>query len=407
METPGSSAAQIENQKRVLALGIFIILSIGIAVALNRYPAVRYRSDLFSRWYAARQLLQTQRNIYDIRNGEEAAAFKSTPTSALEAGFFYPAHLLILVAPLSLLPFEIANPLWTAALLIFLVLGTWLVSGRLDWPGNANRLAVYLLLALLYIPTLQNAIWSQFDAIAALGLALCYLALRQGSLFQAGAWAAGLTFKPQVALFTLFFLLLWAGLRRERWKFVAGFAAAALLLWLFAQALQPGWIADFLTALGEYRQLPYTIRSTLDRIWNPGQAAAISLLLACSGLFILHRNVPASDPRFAASIALSLAAGWLATPVIGMLHLVVLPVGLVFLLASVESLLPDWHRPAWLGFLAIYLLGAAGFLYGLMAPGAYGLHIELAELAYKTGLSIAMVFLAASVLVKNFELRRA
>jgi len=80
---------------------------------------------------------------------------------------------------------------------------------------------------------------------------------------------------------------------------------------------------------------------------------------------------------------LSLAAWWLVVPIIGMMHLVLMPLAVAFLLAAIQQVLPRWHRPAWLAFLLLYILGYAGFIYGLITPGLYGQHIALAEIAYK------------------------
>ena len=377
------STENIEPQKRRLLFWFGVLLCVGIAFALNRSPAIRTQSDLFARWYASRQLLTSGRNIYDLRNGQEVARYKNIPTTALEAIFFYPAHLLVFVAPLSLLPFEVAHLIWTIAILLFLFLGIWLVTDALRWPPQANHLAAFILAALLFILSLQVAIWSQFDTLAVLFLALTYLACLQERYFLAGVWLSGLTFKPQIALLTLGMLLLWAALDRKRWRLLLGFGLSLVLLWGIAEALQPGWVGDFLVALRQYQELPYQIDSVLDQVWNPAQGLAAALLLVCVGVFISCHRLSPGAPPFWACLALSLAAWWLVVPIIGMMHLVLMPLAVAFLLAAIQQVLPRWHRPALLAFLLLYILGYAGFIYGLITPGLYGQHIALAEIAYK------------------------
>ena len=188
--TPGNPTKDEERLKRRFLFWFGIILCIGIAFVLNRSASIRFQSDLFARWYASRMLLEKGRDLYDVQNGEEVVAYKQIQTSALEAGFYYPAHLLVFLAPLSRLPFEFAHLTWTTAVLLFSFIGLWIVMQILDWPPTANQLAIFSLMALLFIPTVQNAIWSQFDSIVVISLALAYLYLVKGKYFLAGVWAS-------------------------------------------------------------------------------------------------------------------------------------------------------------------------------------------------------------------------
>jgi hypothetical protein len=61
----------LEQKKGILLVLSLLLLVVGIAVALNRVPFIRQKSDIFLRWYATRQLLQEDRNLYDPRNGIE------------------------------------------------------------------------------------------------------------------------------------------------------------------------------------------------------------------------------------------------------------------------------------------------------------------------------------------------
>ena len=397
------STIDLDSQKRRLLFWFGVLLCVGMAIALNRSPAIRTQSDLFARWYASKQLLASGRNIYDIRNGQEVALYKNIPTTALEASFFYPAHLLVFVAPLSLLPFEVAHLVWTIAILLFLFFGVWIITDALRWPPTSNQLAFFILASLFFIPSLQVAIWSQFDTLAVLCLALAYLALRQERYFLAGVWASGLTFKPQIALLTLGLIVFWSLLDRKRWKLPLGLALSLVLLWGIAEALQPGWVGDFSLALRQYQNLPYQIDSVVDQIWNPAQGAAILLVLVSIVVFALCRGASAEQPAFWACLALSLGAWWLVVPIIGMMHLVLMPLAVAFLLAALRQVKPRWYPPAWIAALLIYLLGLAGFIYGLVTPGLYGQHIALAGTAYK---ALAPFLLAGGALAVVFSVLR-
>ncbi|HLA99693.1 MAG TPA: hypothetical protein VJL34_14695, partial [Anaerolineales bacterium] len=82
-----------EKAKCSILLAIMVIVVSIITIQLNSIPSIRVQADLYSRWYATRQLIESGRNLYDVKNMEEVAGYKTIPTNPLEAGFFYPAHL--------------------------------------------------------------------------------------------------------------------------------------------------------------------------------------------------------------------------------------------------------------------------------------------------------------------------
>lgn len=390
-----------KDQKRWILFAFGILLCLGIGVALNRIPGIPYQSDLFSRWYATTKLLDSGRNVYDLQNGREAIQYKAAPTTPLEAGFYYPAHLLVFMVPLAVLPFWLAHLVWTVSGLLFLFLGVWIVTAEEAWPHTINQRTVFVLLSMLFIPVIQHAIWSQFDALGVAGLALSYRELRRGRYEWAGLWAAGLTFKPQGSLLALGFLLAWSLLHRDRWRFAAGFGVSILGLWGLAEFFQRGWVVDFWGALQEYGKLPYTIQSDVDKLWNPHQVLAIMLVILTMAAFLYCRNANPGSPAFRACIALSLGVWWLVIPVIGMLHLVMLPIALVLLLSGLNEISSHLYPYAIIAFLLIYFLGIAGFLYGLSNPGLYGMHIQLAEAAYKITIPLLIVGFSLPLIIQR------
>jgi hypothetical protein len=383
----------LEPAKRKVLAIVTVLFCLGLAAILARSPTIPVQSDLFARWYAARELREQGRSLYDARNGEEVARLKSLPTSGLEAGFYYPAYLLVVTGPLSWLPFPAAHFIWTASGLLMLLTALWQVSAAWRWPSGSNGLAWLVFASIFFIPVLQHAIWSQFDVLGALGLALSLVSLRRGGFWLAGVWAAGVLFKPQGTLLVGVFLCAWAVSSQRRWGFLAGFGGAAIGLWALAEILQPGWVPEFLAALRAYQQLPYQIRSVMDNLWNPGQI--VSGLLAASVLLlaVIDRRVEADEKAFAALVVYSLAVTWLVVPVIGMLYLVLFPIALVVLMgsASVEG----QRRVALAVFAALYLAGLGGFIYALAGGAPSGQHILLVELAYKTAGPLVMAAAAA------------
>jgi hypothetical protein len=384
----------LERQKMGVLAVVGFVFCLGMALTLNNIEWVRYRSDFFARWYAADKLLDEGRSLYDRRNGEEVVAYSGFP-DPLQAAFYYPAHLLLFMAPFSLLPYPLAHLIWTAAVQLFYLAGLALVMRRAGWPSSANGVALFMVPAVLFLPYFQHTIWGQFNTIAVLSLALCWYTLQREQYGRAGVWAVGLTFKPQATLLTLLFLLFWALCRHERRRFVAGFAAALVLAWLSAEFLQPGWIGAFRHSLADY--IP--VQSVVDGFWNPYQIVAGALLLAAAVLFWRHREQPPQSAVFGACLALSVTVWFLIAPIYGMLHIVLLPLALIWVVSGLQQIRPDLYRPALYLLLALYCLGLIGFLWGVTSPERYGLHITLSELAYKTAAPILLALLALPVLL--------
>jgi hypothetical protein len=372
------------ERKKSHILGAFCILfCLALAFVLNRSAEIRYQSDLFARWYAAQHLFEGGRQLYDAQNANEVILYKSRPTSALEAGFYYPAYLAVLLWPLTRLSFQGAHLLWTIAIQLMYISAIVIVAQVTHWPGSINKLTVFLLCCLMFIPFLQNTIWSQFDAIGVFCLSLSYLELQRGHYFWGGIWASGLLFKPQAIVLALAFLLIWSISSAKRWGFLGGLLLAGLFLWAIAEVVQPGWAGEFIRALGAYQRLPYQIDSVLDKLWNPGRVLSGVLVTGSVGIFIYFRKAPAESPVFSLCLAISLCAWWLVAPIIGMLYLILLPLSVILVISGLQQLTVSGQQYAMWGVLILYLLGWAGFVYGLSRPELYGLHIELAEGALK------------------------
>jgi hypothetical protein len=380
-----------EQRKRLILVVVGLTFCLVFALVINRIPSAVYRSDIYLRWYAVNKLFTEGRNLYDDRNGEEVTSHAwGAEGYPREVNFFYPAHVVVLIGPLALLPYPVAHLVWTTAIQWLFLGGVWLSMKATGWPESVNGKTLVMAMAVLSVPHLQHTIWGQFNTIGVLSLVLCYQALRRGRYGWAGIWAVGLTFKPHVTALVLIYLLGWAAFKRERWRFYLGFALTGGVMWLFTELLQPGWIPDFLATLGGYG----TAWSVLDRIWNPGQAVAIALCTAVLIVSGLNGRASAASPTFTACLALVVAAWFLAVPVVGMLHVVLLAVVAVLLLSSIRATWPMLYRYALWAMILLYVLGFVGFLWGLSSPELYGRHIAWAELAYRTAAPILVGLLA-------------
>ncbi len=376
----------LEQKKLRLFYGVAAAFMIAFSLTLNRIPFIRLKSDFFVSWYATRDFLMDGRNLYDPLVNHEVDMIVYGYDYGYGTGFYYPAHLVVLVGPLALLPYPVAHVVWTTAVQLFLFTGLLVVIRAVNWPQTVNQIVWFITLIMLSIPSLQLTIWGQFNTIGVLSLALCYRALRQGKWGQAGLWAIGLTFKPQNSLLALLFLLLWVSSSRDRWRFLAWFFGGAGLLGLLFTLLQPTWAIDFWGSLDRY--IP--VDSIVDRIWNPHQLTAVLVLLASLALFVRQSRAEADSAAFAACLALSLSVGALIVPIGGMFHVLALMIGLVLLLAHFRQNVPKWyHKVVW-GLLFLYAAGWVGFLAGFSVDK----HIAWSGLAYTTLLPMAMTGLA-------------
>lgn len=351
------------TQQKIGVLAIIcLVFAISFAAILNYYPGLRIRSDFFVRWYAVDRLLQEGRNLYDPQNGAEVdQILYGHDNEELRLDFYYPAHLLIFLAPLGLLDYAPAHLIWTVAGQLFLLVGLGVMMWATRWPPTMNQATVYLLAILFAYPTSQHTLWGQFNTIGVLSLALTYAALRQQRYGLAGAMAAGLTFKPHPYLLLLGFLFWWVLFRPERWRFYGGFAAATAVFWFVGELFQPGWVLSFVQSLGRYVPLA----SVLDLFWNPHQVVAIALLSGVLFLFWRSRHTPFESPIFTACLVLSTAVWSLVLPMALMFHVLALSLTQIPLMAAYRTAVPTRYRLVVIIFVLLYLGGWFGFLIGL------------------------------------------
>jgi hypothetical protein len=334
---------------------------------LNLDAGARHRSDIYLRWYATRKLWADGRSLYDPLNGQEV----TTEVYGVPwvTNFFYPAYLLLFVAPLALLSYQAAHLVWTVIIQLFYLAGLWVLVRLVRWPRSINALTLLFVTAVLFMPAMQHTIWGQFNTIGFLGLALCYWALVNGRFGLAGVFASALTFKPHVAFLPFLFLLIWALCQRQRWRFLVGLGTSVGALWLLAELFQPGWVAAFLPTLSGYGPR----EPILDRALNP--FLVVTTLVAVGALTLALRSVrqSASSVVLAGSLALTISAGLLILPAIGFIgntHAMMLPFAAVLLLSGLSCTSRRLYRAAIYVTLGAWALGFV--MYGVdLAVGSF------------------------------------
>lgn len=391
-----------ERKKLWLLVIVGFLLVFALAITLNNIPIIRFKSDMYLRWYATTKLFAEGRNLYDTRNGEEVDMIVYGHDYGLGSGYYYPAHLTLLMGPLSMLPYSTAHLIWTIAVQLFYLAGLGLLIWHVGWPRTANQIASFYILVFTFIPAMQHTIWGQFNTIGILSLSFTYLALHQQHYGRAGIYAIGLTFKPHNFALTIAFLVLWAISARSRARFWLAFTCAGALMWVIPAIFQPTWVQDFFTALGLYDQSVVTL-SVIDRIWNPHQLTTIVLLLATIGISVRWRQVHVNSAPFIGCLTLTLSVWVLIVPIVGMFHVLALIPAIILLLDYYQRHRPSIY-PYFVGILLIvYAIGVVGFLVGLSRADWYGLHIIWAETTYKMIFPLAITLMALPLVLPVYH----
>jgi hypothetical protein len=383
--------------KTVILLLVCVLFSIALAYVLTKQSTVLVKSDYFARWYATRKLVMENHSLYDPQNGIDIDILNGLPDNQIEGNFFYPAYVALLIIPLIWIPFSQAHFVWLVFIQSLFIAGLCLLAKIEKWPESPNKLAIYLLLTLLFIPNLQNTIWGQFNTLSVISLVLVYLCLRKEHYFFAGICALGLTVKPQAMLLVILFLVTWALSERRRWPFILSFGLAGVAIWALTEWIEPNWVGSFMAWLRIYQDT-FHPQGVLMGIGPIGAGLNILLLILSLAMILWNRSTSPDSSSFAGMLVFCLCVWWIVGGVMGMMNLVALPMALIWLFAHLEKIQPSLYRLALVAYSVLYIAGLAGFIFGLSRPELYGLHIQLSELAYKIVAPILTMLLTIPLL---------
>jgi hypothetical protein len=307
---------------------------VGVVLGLVVYPIVESSNDVInSDWPAfatgAQLIIHDPAHLYDL-DVQQRVEFQVTGGRTLVTlgihgilPFLAPAWVALLAVPFDLLGTNIGGRLWILFGLACFALGT-LLAVRPRPPSE-------ILAAFASVPTALLMLNAQLDGVVALGIGAA-LALRSRQ-YLAGL-ALGLTLmKPQLVLPLGAALLL-----ARRWRVLAGWASAGVLLFAFAAALNPRWVFEWLAPTGGTvtpgsREVDLPHLGTLLPAPLQLYAVAALTLITVAGIVLLARRC---RNGFNGQAAILVAGGILAAP-----H--ALPTDLVL----VSLALAIWGKAAW------------------------------------------------------------
>lgn len=246
------------SQRQILgAIGLlllFVLLVVAVHELFTKEAAGA--NDFYPRWRGAQLFWQEGIDPYS----DEATAVIQTDMYGRLAKpdedqvlFVYPFYVVFALLPLTWLPVSYSwiQAIWLTVMIGSLITAVILTLRLLDWTQPPWLFALTLLWTILFYNSTRTIILGQFAAIILLLLAAALLMLKQERYGWVGIFLALTTIKPQMTLFVLPLLLLWA-LWQRKWRLIIGFGAAMLALFALSFLLLPTWLSGFIAQIAAY-----------------------------------------------------------------------------------------------------------------------------------------------------------
>jgi hypothetical protein len=311
-------------------------------------PVKAALGDLYSPWKGTRALLREGRNPYgpqvthEIQMAFYGHDIRQSYAPGLkvidEQRFAYPVYVVFLLAPIQSLDFETARAWSPVVLALVVVSSTLLWMSFLRWRPSWVIAAAITLFILVSPQIAQGLRLRQLGLLVATLLAVAAWLVRENHLISAGAVLGVATIKPQMAILTIAWLMIWSlGDLSKRWRLPAAFLSMLAALILAGEIALPGWLHDFVVNLAAYRQygrLTTPLQLVLGRM-----AGAIVAIIAIAGLLAwawTNRKHSADTREFAGGLAAFLMGTVIFLPLIP-------PFNQALLILPVLLLIRDWN----------------------------------------------------------------
>jgi glycosyl transferase family 87 len=332
---------------------------LAVALAFFIYPLLPNDDVINSDWPAfatgARLIVSDPGRLYNLEAQQRSESDVTGGRVLVTVGihgilpFLAPAWVALLAVPFDALGTDVGGRLWILAGLICLAFGLYLATR--PRPPNA------ILPAFAGVPTAVMMLNAQLDGFVALGIGG---AVALWSRPYLAGLSLGLTLmKPQLMLPIGVGLLL-----ARRWKVLAGWAAAGLVLLLPTLFLNPHWVTDWLAQTGTtVAPVSREVDVAHLGVLLPGPAVAILAALAVGLVVYLARR---RREDFSSAAAILVIGGVLASPHALPADLVLVAVGLAI-----------WGQATWFE----WLLLSVGALIAALAPAPIPALVGLAVFA--------------------------
>jgi hypothetical protein len=246
-----------KNERDLLFL-IFIFLA-SLAAIMPFLRVGLGQNDLNGYWSSTR-LLFTGGNPYSsdelMALQEQAGPGNSIRTKAMMV--WNPPWLMLVLMPISLLPFSIAARAWLLINIFLIGISILLTWTLLNRSVNERIFLILLGICFIFVPTIILLELGQISTIILFSLILFIVLVEKKRDCLAGMVLLMTTIKPHITYLVLLVILIWI-IRNQRWKVAFSLLATGLLSVMITWLINPSWIQDYIRTLNS---LPYNDLST-------------------------------------------------------------------------------------------------------------------------------------------------
>ncbi len=235
-----------------LVVGVFLLFNVWAMYTFitTKYPGA---NDFYLRWQGARSFFEGL-NPYsrEATDRVEIGLYGRVARPDQYPGdFVYPLYTVFLVAPLAILPYDLASAIWLVLLGASVVTAFVAVADMFRWRPPRWLLAIGMVWALTFYPASRGMFLGQPGVLVVCLELFTLWALARNHDTLAGILLAISTFKPPVGILIVPFLLLW-GIAFRRWRFVASFGVLMAIMLGASFVALPSWLGDWLAQVTRY-----------------------------------------------------------------------------------------------------------------------------------------------------------
>ncbi len=369
-----------------------LILSTGALVALLAiYPfeQVQFWGWDVSVFRAGAKALLHGSNPYLAQN---VVAFSDGAELASIPYFVYAPFFALLIAPLALVPPEVATRIWFVFNLACLLAAATLAMRLSGWLPEPKRLALVALAVAIYPPTRTLLVIGQSTGLMLLLLVFAARWIRSDRPWLAGIPLGLAFFKPHLLLIPFFLAI------RRQWRALAAFAATLAILSLPFIRLADDWVRALLETRGvnlDYGCVDFSSLNMLLSCLSVGSIGQLLVLGLVSGaaVWLVRHPVDPASFRFLLQLGLVVCLGLMVLDNVRVADLVLLILPALIAQRAATPALPRWARLAATGLLLSVLAGpylVQGYGVAIGEPLLFELPIWYAGLAVAVFLALAI-----------------
>ena len=282
---------------RPVITAFIVILVIGLILSGLTYANYRFSlenpggNDFLARWMGARYWLVNGISPYDeqvsLASQQIIYGHPANPSIGEDKNHFvYPLTSMLFFGPFGLLNYVPARAIWMTVLELSLI-GLAVVSIRLaDWKPSTAKMALLIIFSLLWYHSARSIILGQFAALNAFLIVLSLLLIYHNQDFVGGLLVSVSLVKPQMSIFFVLYVLIWAISVRRR-EILLGVLSGIIIQFGVTLALLPDWPIQWIRQVLDYPSYTNT-GSPLSVIANAMPGIRQPVILFLNTVFIVY-----------------------------------------------------------------------------------------------------------------------